>query len=120
MPGGHWDGALRGPEHLAAALLGEPADPPADDVPYVFSTQLGHELALLGLPEGGDVVLRGDPRTGPWAALWFRGDVLAAILTVDRPRDVGAARRLLAGAAPPVLDRAVAADAGRPLRDAAR
>lgn len=120
VPGGHWDGALRGPEHLVAALLGEPSDPPADDVPYVFSTQLGHELALLGLPEGEDVVLRGDPRTGPWAALWFRGDALAAILTVDRPRDVGAARRLLAGTALPVLDRAVAADPDRALRDAAR
>jgi NADPH-dependent 2,4-dienoyl-CoA reductase/sulfur reductase-like enzyme len=120
VPGGHWDGALRGPEHLVADLLGEPADPPADDVPYVFSTQLGHELTLLGVPEGDDVVLRGDPHAGPWAALWFRGDELAAILTVDRPRDVGAARRLLGGAAAPRLDRTTAADPERALRDAVR
>jgi len=125
VPGGHWDGALRGPAQLVADLLGVPADDASTDVaPYVFSTQLGHELALFGLPYGdSDVVLRGDPRGDEgWGALWFRrgSDEVEAVLTVDRPRDVGAARRLFAGAALPRLDRAVAADVGRPLRDAAR
>ncbi|HWJ85031.1 MAG TPA: oxidoreductase C-terminal domain-containing protein, partial [Cellulomonas sp.] len=95
----------------------------ADPVPYVFSTQLGHELTLFGLPDAGhEVVLRGDPR-GPegWSALWFHpgSTSLAAVLTVDRPRDVGAARRLFSGRDLPRLDRSLAADVTRALRDAA-
>ncbi|MBC7550747.1 MAG: hypothetical protein H7269_07600, partial [Cellulomonas sp.] len=43
---------------------------------------------------------------------------LTGMLTVDRPRDVAAARRLFAGPALPRLDPAVAADPSRPLRDA--
>lgn len=120
IPGGHWDGALRGPAGLVADLLGAPQD--ADVAPYVFSTQLGHELALFGQPHTDDeVVLRGDPAGDGWAAMWFRrgADEVAAILTVDRPRDVGAARRLFTGAVLPRLDRALAHDPGRPLREAA-
>lgn len=122
VPGGHWDGALRTPAVLAADLLG--AGGPVDDpAPYVFSTQLGHELALFGLPEpGDDVELRGDPADGGgWTALWFRPGTgtCSAVLTVDRPRDVGAARRLFGAATLPELDRDTARDAGRGLREAA-
>lgn len=122
VPGGHWDGALRAPATLAADLLRVGA-PPEDPAPYVFSTQLGHELALFGLPGGeDDVELRGDPADGDgWTALWFRPgtSTCTAVLTVDRPRDVGAARRLFAGAALPRLDRALARDLARGLRDTA-
>ncbi|GEK22268.1 FAD-dependent oxidoreductase [Cellulomonas xylanilytica] len=122
VPGGHWDGALRGPAALVADLLGTPGDAVTDVAPYVFSTQLGHELALFGSPRTEDrVVLRGNPRDGEgWTALWFRpgSDEVGAILTVDRPRDVGAARRLFTAAGLPRLDRAVAVDPGRALREA--
>ena len=69
VPGGHWDGALRGPAALVADLLGSPGDAVTDVAPYVFSTQLGHELALFGRPHTDDeVVLRGDPAGGEgWA-----------------------------------------------------
>lgn len=122
IPGGHWDGALRAPAGLVADLLGTPDDTAADVAPYVFSTQLGHELALFGLPRTQDeVVLRGSPSGEGWAALWYRrgSDEVGAILTVDRPRDVGAARRLFTGAGLPRLDRTLARDPGRPLREAA-
>lgn len=122
VPGGHWDGALRGPATLVADLLGAPADAVTDVAPYVFSTQLGHELALFGQPHTGDeVALRGDPTGGEgWTALWFRrgSDEVGAVLTVDRPRDVGAARRLFTAAGLPRLDRTLAVDPGRPLREA--
>ena len=120
VPGGHWDGALRAPAGLVAALLGTPQEA-VEVAPYVFSTQLGHEIALFGQPHADDeVVLRGDPAGDGWAALWFRrrSDEVAAILTVDRPRDVGAARRLFTGARLPRLDRTVTRDPGRPLREA--
>jgi len=121
VPGGHWDGALRGPAIAVRALL-EGSEGLDDPAPYVFSTQLGHELTLYGQPSrDDDVVLRGDPTAG-FGALWFHPgtDVLTAALAVDSPRDVSAARRLFDGVALPRLDRAVAADAGRSLRDARR
>ena len=119
VPGGHWDGALRGPAIAVASLLGGGAEPaPADPAPYVFSTQLGHELALYGRPDAFDeVVLRGDPEA-EMTALWFRPgtDELTAVLAVDRPRDVAAARKLFAGTSLPRLDRERAGDATAPLR----
>lgn len=118
VPGGHWDAALRGPAVAVAGLLGHPSAE-SDLAPYVFSTQLGHELALYGLPgPGDDVVLRGDPAGDDgWTALWFTPGTgtLTAAFAVDRPRDVGGARRLFAGAALPVLDRARATDPAVPL-----
>lgn len=125
VPGGHWTAALHGPAAALRTLLGPPAGPPtgagpeADPAPYVFSTQLGHDLGLVGVPDpADDVVLRGDPAGGGWSALWFApgSDELRAVLAVDRPRDVGAARRLFRGPTLPRLDRDAAADPGRPLR----
>ena len=128
VAGGHWDGALRGPEIAVRSLLMPAGRPGPDDdpAPYVFSTQLGHELAMFGQPDpADDVVLRGEPSSGPWAApddgwtaLWFSPgtEVLTAVLAVDRPRDVAAARRLFAGPALPRLDRGRAADPTLPLR----
>lgn len=128
VAGGHWDGALRGPVIAVRSLLRPASRPGPDDdpAPYVFSTQLGHELAMFGQPDpADDVVLRGEPPTGPsaapgdgWTALWFSPgtDVLTAVLAVDRPRDVAAARRLFTGPDLPRLDRGRAADPTLPLR----
>ena len=117
VSGGHWDGALRGPGAVAAAALGAD-EAPDDPAPYVFSHQLGHDLALFGVPGSDDDVVR----RGEAGVLWFRAgtDVLTAALTVDRPRDASAARRLFTGEALPRLDRARAADGSTALRDAAR
>jgi NADPH-dependent 2,4-dienoyl-CoA reductase/sulfur reductase-like enzyme len=119
VPGGHWDGALRGPRVLVGHLLGRPVPAPGDDpAPYVFSTQLGHDLALFGAPGADDeVLLRGDPASGSgWSAIWLARDRATAVLVVDRPRDVGAARRLFTGAELPRVDRVAVADPGLPLR----
>ncbi|QCB92994.1 NAD(P)/FAD-dependent oxidoreductase [Cellulomonas shaoxiangyii] len=99
VPGGHWDEALRGPDLLVRRLLATDDDG-SELTPYVFSTQLGHDLTLFGLPAADDApVVLGDPADGGWSVLWSRGTdgPVTAALTVDRPRDVGAARRLLAG-----------------------
>lgn len=96
VPGGHWDEALQGPDVLVRHLLGAGVDTP-ERAPYVFSTQLGHDLALFGLPDASDdVVVLGDPGAAGWTALWHRDGTVTAALAVDRPRDVAAARRFLA------------------------
>jgi 3-phenylpropionate/trans-cinnamate dioxygenase ferredoxin reductase component len=120
VPGGHWDGALKAPAIAVRRLLGGPAQPGDDLAPYVFSTQLGHDLALYGAPGADDdVVVRGDVEDA-FTALWFApgSHVLTGVLAVDRPRDVAAARKLFSGPALPVLDRDAATDPVRPLRAA--
>jgi NADPH-dependent 2,4-dienoyl-CoA reductase/sulfur reductase-like enzyme len=121
VSGGHWDGALRAPAVAVRALLGVDVPESLEDpAPYVFSSQLGHELTLFGQPgPADDVVLRGDGTAG---ALWFAADsdTLTAALSIDRPRDVAAARRLFARPGLPRLERLAASDADRSLRDAAR
>jgi len=136
VPGGHWSAALHDPDGTVQALLadlrtgGEPDVAPPGQAPYVFSQQLGHDLALFGTPSPFDeVVLRGLPgHDDGWAALYLDEDPpqlrdgrrvarLRAVLVVDRHREVGALRRLLR-AGLPLVDVAVAADLSRPLKDA--
>ncbi len=88
----HWDAALHGPTVVAANVLGgaEVWDP----VPYFWSEQWGRMLQYAGHHPAGDrVVWREDGDR--WAAFWLAGDRLVAALTVDRPRDLVQARRLM-------------------------
>jgi 3-phenylpropionate/trans-cinnamate dioxygenase ferredoxin reductase subunit len=90
----HWDTALNAPEVAAATLLGEEAV--YDPVPYFWSEQFGHMLQYAGHHPAGDrLVYRGEPE-GKWSAVWLAGDgTLAAVLAVDRPRDLVQGRRLI-------------------------
>ena len=130
VPGGHWSAALHDPDMTVRAMLGVgPARPHA---PYVFSQQLGHDLALLGLPSAEcEVVWRGEPGgKGPWAAFYLdpagsgttregrRVATARAVLLVDSPRDVGAVRRLMNRGEPLRLDLDSALDPSVRLRDA--
>lgn len=135
VPGGHWSAALHDPDVMVRALLGldeRAAEPervrarlglapiPAH-APYVFSQQLGHDLALFGAPSPFDeVVLRGDPASsGGWAALYLenaldrhprqtsdghRVATVRAVLLVDSPREVGQVRKLMNRGVPLELD----------------
>jgi len=91
----HWDTAISAPDTAAATLLGE--DAVYDPVPYFWSEQFGRMVQFAGDRIGAErTLLRGDPRTGAkWAVCWLTAeDRLAAILTVDRPRDVVQGRRI--------------------------
>jgi 3-phenylpropionate/trans-cinnamate dioxygenase ferredoxin reductase subunit len=94
----HWDTALGAPDVAAATLLGEEAV--YDPVPYFWSEQFGHMLQYAGHHQAGERLLyRGEPE-GKWAAVWLTGDDrLAAVLTVDRPRDLVQGRRLIGAGA---------------------
>ena len=103
----HWDNALRAPAIAAANLLG--GDQRYDPVPYFWSEQWGRMVQYAGHHPAGDrLVWREGDGDGRWAAFWLAGDRLVAALTVDRPRDLMQARRLMESSGP--VDAALLAD----------
>ncbi|WP_067176229.1 NAD(P)/FAD-dependent oxidoreductase [Microtetraspora niveoalba] len=111
----HWDTALGAPDTAAATLLGE--DAVYDPVPYFWSEQFGRMVQFAGYREGARLVLRGRPgEDRKWAACWLgEGDRLAAVLTVDRPRDLVQGRRLIEAGRR--VDVARITDPAAPVRD---
>jgi 3-phenylpropionate/trans-cinnamate dioxygenase ferredoxin reductase subunit len=111
----HWDMALNAPDVVAAGLLGEECV--HDPVPYFWSEQFGRMLQYAGHHVAGDtMVWRGDPAAGGWAVCWLSGDLLVAIMTVDRPRDLVQGRRVIAGGTP--VDPVRLSDLDVPVREA--
>ncbi|TDC08708.1 NAD(P)/FAD-dependent oxidoreductase [Actinomadura bangladeshensis] len=113
----HWDTALNAPETAAAALLGQ--DGAYDAAPYFWSEQFGRMVQYAGSHAASErLVHRGDPAGRTWSVVWLTGDRLDAILTVDRPRDLVQARRVIAAGTP--VDPAAIADPDVPVRQAVR
>jgi 3-phenylpropionate/trans-cinnamate dioxygenase ferredoxin reductase component len=111
----HWDVALHAPEVVAANVLG--GEEVYDPVPYFWSEQFGRMVQYVGYHGDAErLVWRGDPAEPTWAACWLASGRLVAILTVDRPRDLLQARRLIASAAP--IDLARLTDPSVPIKDA--
>jgi 3-phenylpropionate/trans-cinnamate dioxygenase ferredoxin reductase component len=112
----HWDVALHAPEVVAANVLGD--DEAYDPVPYFWSEQFGRMVQYVGYHgDAESLVWRGDPAEPTWAACWLAAGRLVAVLTVDRPRDILQARRLIASATP--VDPARLADPALPVKSAA-
>jgi 3-phenylpropionate/trans-cinnamate dioxygenase ferredoxin reductase subunit len=112
----HWDVALHAPEVVAANILGGAAV--YDPVPYFWSEQFGRMVQYAGYHGDAERLLwRGDPAAPSWAACWLAAGCLVAILTVDRPRDLVQARRLIASGLP--VDPARLTDPAVPIKDAA-
>ncbi|MGN6752988.1 MAG: NAD(P)/FAD-dependent oxidoreductase [Intrasporangium sp.] len=79
----------------AAASLAGVADGVAS-VPWFWSDQGSLKLQIAGLSAGyDDVVLRGDPETEQFSALYYSGSGLIAIDAVNAPRDYMAVRKIL-------------------------
>jgi 3-phenylpropionate/trans-cinnamate dioxygenase ferredoxin reductase component len=113
----HWDVALRAPGIVAANVLG--GDEAYDPVPYFWSEQFGRMVQYAGYHGDAErLVWRGDPAGPTWAACWLAVGRLVAIMTVDRPRDLLQARRVIAEASP--VDAGRLTDPAVPVRDAAR
>jgi len=112
----HWDVALHQPEVVAANILG--GDEAYDPVPYFWSEQFGRMVQYVGYHGDAESLLwRGDPAEPTWSACWLAGGRLVATLTVDRPRDLLQARRLIAAAVP--VDVSRLADPEIPVKTAA-
>jgi hypothetical protein len=102
---------------VAANILGGRAV--HDPVPYFWSEQFGRYVQYAGHHGEGDALLwRGSASDRAWTVCWLRDGALTAVLAVDRPRDLGQARRLMGRGA--VLDPGLAADPSVPLKAAIR
>ncbi|TYB41063.1 NAD(P)/FAD-dependent oxidoreductase [Actinomadura chibensis] len=97
----------------ARSMLGK-AEPYAP-VPWFWSDQYDLNIQMSGHPRPTDaVVWRGEPDEMRFTACYLRDGVLVAAIGVNRPRDVRAATRLIAGRARP--DPRLLADAGVDVR----
>jgi len=110
----HWDTALHAPAVAVAGLLAK-TDEPYDPVPYFWSDQFGHNLQFAGYrADDARIVVRGSTNEATWAVGWVRdtpqGCELAAILTLDRPRDLTQARRAMTAGSLIDVERFVDAD----------
>jgi len=88
----HWDAAAWQGAAVAQAITGRyPGTPP---LPSFWSDQYGHRIQYVGHARRADaVVIDGDPGARDFEALFTRGGVPIAGLTVDRPRSIPALRR---------------------------
>ena len=95
----HWDAASRQGVAVATAIVGEtPRDP---GLPSFWSDQYGLRIQYVGHAEGADEVrVSGEPGDRDFHVLYQRAGRPVAALTVERPRELAAMRRLIESGAP--------------------
>jgi 3-phenylpropionate/trans-cinnamate dioxygenase ferredoxin reductase subunit len=78
----------------AKAALG--GDARHDPLPWFWSDQYEANIQMLGLPERWpEAVRRGDPASGTFSLFYLKGAEIEALVSVNAPRDLRAARRLI-------------------------
>jgi len=83
----------------AKATLGQ--DARYDELPWFWSDQYDVNLQILGLPaRWPEPVVRGDPASGSFSHFYLDGERIAAIVSVNAPRDLRAAKKLVQTAKP--------------------
>ncbi|MGK5627321.1 NAD(P)/FAD-dependent oxidoreductase [Streptomyces sp. URMC 123] len=80
--------------YVAAGICGRPE--PYVTVPWFWTDQYAVKVQIVGMSAGHDrAAVTGDPATGRFSVLCFRGHRLVAVESVNRPADHIRARRLL-------------------------
>ncbi|MGW6793969.1 NAD(P)/FAD-dependent oxidoreductase [Streptomyces chartreusis] len=109
----HWDVALKHGATVGATMAGHPTA--FTETPYVWSDQFGRTFQMFGRPHTTDeLVMRGEASPDSYLGFWLRDNIVVAVCGFDRPRDVGAARRLIR--LPVGTHRDALADGGSELR----
>ncbi len=84
----------------AAAILGQPR--PKEDCPWFWSDQYDLKLQIAGLSQGyTDIVLRGDPASRKFAALYLMDGLLIAVDAVNAPPEFMMAKKMIIAKARP-------------------
>jgi 3-phenylpropionate/trans-cinnamate dioxygenase ferredoxin reductase subunit len=113
----HYDNAIRQAEYAARNMLGEAVA--YAPVPYFWTEQFGWMAQYIGYAERWDqLVYRGEPASGAGAILYLDAGRLRAVLSINRPRDLGALRKLVGASAQ--LDPALLAGESLDLRELAK
>lgn len=94
----HWDNAVMSAGVAAATLLDGDETPVYDPIPYFWSDQFGHKIQYVGAHDDAcRVMYRTAPDSDRWSAAWVdTHDRVVAMLVVDSPREMIAARKLIA------------------------
>lgn len=94
----HHDTAIRHGRVAARNMLGQRE--PFADVHWFWSDQFDHTISSAGLIPGsdgpGELVIRGSLEQRSFSAFSLDGDRVRAVISLNRPRDVLEARRLIA------------------------
>jgi 3-phenylpropionate/trans-cinnamate dioxygenase ferredoxin reductase subunit len=94
----HHDTAIRHGRVAARNMLGQRE--PFADVHWFWSDQFDHTISSAGLIPGsdgpGELVIRGSLEQRSFSAFSLDGDRVRAVISLNRPRDVLDARRLIA------------------------
>ena len=94
----HHDTAVRHGRVAARNMLGQRE--PFGDVHWFWSDQFDHTISSAGLIPGsdgpGELVIRGSLEQRSFSAFSLDGDRVRAVISLNRPRDVLDARRLIA------------------------
>jgi len=108
-----WANAQNQAVAAAKSLLGQPT--PYRETPWFWSDQYGVNIQLLGLPRPEhELVVRGDPGRDTAVFCFLSEGRLVSLVAINAMREMRAARKLVAEGR--VLDRALLADAGKPLQ----
>lgn len=90
----HWDVAIKHGTAVGATIAGRPTA--CADPPYVWSDQFGLTFQMFGRPSDTDeFILRSGATSKSYLAFWLRDGSVAAVASLDRSRDIAAARRLI-------------------------
>lgn len=112
-----WENAQNQAIAAARNMCGE--DVAYSGVPWMWSDQYDVGLQVAGVPADWDaVVYRGDPASRGFLAFQMAGDEVVGVLSVNRPRDMRFARRLIGSGK--TVDPKALADEETALRDLTR
>jgi 3-phenylpropionate/trans-cinnamate dioxygenase ferredoxin reductase subunit len=91
----HHDTAIRHGRVAARNMLGRRE--PFSDVHWFWSDQYEHSLQSAGVPDDtSQLIIRGSLEQRSFSAFCLDGDRLAAVISLNRPKDVLDVRRLIA------------------------
>lgn len=91
-----WQNAQNQAQVCARVIAGK--DAVHAEVPWFWTDQYDTNIQFAGLTVGAaETVSRGDPATGSFSLFCIRDGAVAGVVGVNRPRDVRAARALIAG-----------------------
>lgn len=89
----HWEAAIHGAARAAAAICG--VEPPRTQAEWYWSDRHGVHLEVVGNPVAGEQIVRGTFGEPPFAILSFADGQVVGAASVNDPKTVRAARRLI-------------------------